>query len=182
MYYVRKIEEKSWNKRALLDAVSISDLCTKDNDISVWIDDGSANRYQELCLAYMLTRSEIKDMWCVRIPDSEILEQKLTFHQVPSSTSYLPMRDLHTNIVVPTLYELGYLAEIIYELIKNGQAQYVTEQELKDLFYDAVKADKVEIDFNDTKFKKLRKTLSEMETINGEIDFSLLHKVKDKNK
>lgn len=43
MYYLRKIEEGQWVERQLHDAVSISDLRTLDNDISVWKDDGSVD-------------------------------------------------------------------------------------------------------------------------------------------
>ena len=41
MLYLRKIDEDQWKDKILHDAVSISDLKTSDNDISVWKDDGT---------------------------------------------------------------------------------------------------------------------------------------------
>ena len=103
---------------------------------------------------------------------------------VPKVTAYpyLQCRSLHTNIVVPTLYEMGDLAEIIHQLIKNGEQIYISEQEQKECFYNAVKADEIEMDFNDWKNQNFRKALAEMEGIYGQIDFSQLQNAKDSKK
>ena len=58
MYYIRKIEEGQWVDRQLHDAVSISDLRTLDNDISVWKDDGSVDVIK-LALAFSLCTKNI---------------------------------------------------------------------------------------------------------------------------
>lgn len=91
-------------------------------------------------------------------------------------------RSLHTNIVIPTLYEMGDLAEIIHQLIKNGEQIYISEQEQKECFYNAVKADEIEMDFNDWKNQNFRKALAEMEGIYGQINFSQLQNAKDSKK
>ena len=113
MYYIRKVEKTKWNDKILHDSVSISDLSTDDNDISVWMDDDSKDRYKHLLLAFVLTTGKIRDLYYVRIPDVDVIKKGLGFHLVPSATPYINMQSLHTNIVVPTLYELGDLAEII---------------------------------------------------------------------
>ena len=177
MLYLRKIDEDQWKDKILHDAVSISDLKTSDNDISVWKDDGTPGLINKLALAYSLTTGRITDLWCVDIPDN--LLAGFSFNPAPSSTIFSSMQSLHTNIVVPTLYEMGELAEIIYNLIKEGKQIYISEQELKECFYNAIKADEILIDFNDKRFRQFRKPLAEIEKEKGKIDFSRLHNAKE---
>lgn len=59
---------------------------------------------------------------------------------------------------------------------------YISEQEQKECFYNAVKADEIEMDFNDWKNQNFRKALAEMEGIFGHINFSLLQNAKDSKK
>lgn len=58
----------------------------------------------------------------------------------------------------------------------------LSEQEQKECFYNAVKADEIEMDFNDWKNQNFRKALAEMESIYGQINFSLLQNAKDSKK
>ena len=74
------------------------------------------------------------------------------------------------------------MAEIIHQLIKNGEQIYISEREQKECFYNAVKADEIEMDFNDWKNQNFRKALVEMEGIYGQIDFSQLQNAKDSKK
>lgn len=177
MLYLRKIEESLWFGKELHDSISISDLKTTDNDISVWKDDGTPELITKLALTFSLTMGRITDLWCVDIPDN--LLEKFSFHPVPSSTIYTSMQNLHTNIVVPTLYEMGDLAEIIYNLIKEGNQIYISEYELKECFYNAIIADEITIDFNDKRFRSFRKPLAEIEKVKGKIDFSKINNAKE---
>lgn len=177
MLYLRKIEEVQWKDKMLHDAVSISDLKTNDNDISVWKDDGTPGLINKLALAFSLTTGRIKDLWCVDIPDN--LLGGFCFHSASSSTIYTSMQSLHTNIVVSTLHQMGELAEIIYNLIKDRKQIYISEQELKECFYNAIMADEITIDFNDKRFRQFRKPLAEIEKVKGKIDFSTLRNAKE---
>lgn len=179
MYYIRKVEKTKWDDKILHDSVSISDLSTDDNDISVWMDDDSKDRYKHLLLAFVLTTGKIRDLYYVRIPDVDVSKKGFGFNLVPSTTPYINMRSMHTNIVIPTLYELGDLAEIIYDITSAGNQQYIAEQDLKELFYDAVKNDLIEIDFNNKKYQGFRKPLREIEKQKGVIDFSKLKNCKE---
>ena len=179
MYYIRKVEKIKWDDKILHDSVSISDLSTDDNDISVWMDDDSKDRYKHLLLAFVLTTGKIRDLYYVRIPDVDVSKKGFGFNLVPSTTPYINMRSMHTNIVIPTLYELGDLAEIIYDITSAGNQQYIAEQDLKELFYDAVKNDLIEIDFNNKKYQGFRKPLREIEKQKGDIDFSKLKSCKE---
>lgn len=173
------MEKEKWDGKILHDSVSISDLSTNDNDISVWMDDDSKDRYKHLLLAFVLTTGKIRDLYYVRIPDVDVSKKGLGFNLVPSTTPYINMRSLHTNIVVPTLHELGDLAEIIHDITSAGNQQYIAEQDLKELFYEAVKKDLIEIDFNDKKCQGFRKPLREIERQQGEIDFTKLKNCKE---
>lgn len=73
---------------------------------------------------------------------------------------------------------MGDLAEIIHQLIKDNKQIYISEQEQKECFYNAVKADGIDMDFNDWRNQNFRKALTEMEGLYGQIDFSQLHNVK----
>lgn len=180
MYYIRKIDQCLWKDKCALDAVSISDLSTKDNDISVWIDDDTPNEHIRLALAFILQTPKICDLFILRIPDSEIKAKGLNFNKVPSGTPYVPKRGLHTNICVPTLYELGDLADIMHTLVEQNQMVYVSEQELKEAFYQAVKNNEIEIDFNDKRYRPFRKPLREMELqYKSPIDFNVSDKAKE---
>ena len=179
MYYIRKVEKAKWDGKILHDSISISDLSTIDNDISVWMDDDSKDRYKHLLLAFVLTTGKIRDLYYVRIPDVYVCKKGFEFHLVPSTTPYTNMQSLHTNIVVPTLHELGDLAEIIHDITSAGNQQYIAEQDLKELFYEAVKKDLIEIDFNDKKYQGFRKPLREIERQQGEIDFTKLKNCKE---
>ena len=69
--------------------------------------------------------------------------------------------------------------EIMYDEVKSQKIQYVSEQELKELFYKAILADEINIDFNDKRYRNFRKPLADIERQKGPIDFSKLANVKD---
>lgn len=179
MYYIRKVERTKWNGRDLHDSVSIGDISTNDNDISVWADDNSTDEYKRLSLAYALTIGKICDLYCIRIPDQALTAKKLAVEYKTSSTPYITQQAKHVNIKVPTLYELGDLAEIIHDEVVDLKMEYISEQELKEIFYQAVQNDEVQIDFNDKKYRSYRKPLADIERQKGLIDFTKLSNVKE---
>lgn len=179
MYYIRKIERLKWDGRGLHESVSIGDLKTDDNDISVWADDNTPDECKRLALAFVLTTPKICDLFCIRIPDTELSQKRLNVEQRPSGTPYLKQQSKHYNIKVPTLYELGDLAEIMYNEVASQNIEYISEQELKEFFYSAVLADEIKIDFNDKKYRNFRKPLADIEKQKGSIDFSRLVNAKD---
>ena len=123
---------------------------------------------------------QIRGMYCLRIPDDKVKEMELELNPVSSKTPYIPMRDYHTNIVVKDLLQIGKLATIMHELIENGQQVDVSETELKECFYDAIKADEIEMNFDKSKNREYRKIISEYEAKKNEkVDFSKLKNVKD---
>lgn len=179
MYYIRKVERTKWDGLALHDSVSIGDISTDDNDISVWEDDNSKDEYKKLSLAFALTTGKICDLYCIRIPEQALKNKKLEMEYKASGTPYFTKQTKHVNIKVPTLYELGDLAEIMYDEVESQKMEYISEQELKELFYYAIKADEIKIDFNDKRYRNFRKSLADIENQKGAIDFSILTNAKD---
>lgn len=67
MLLFRKIDETRWFGRNSLESLSVTELNTKDNELSVWMDDSKVMAI-DLALAFALTQKTIKDMWFVKIP------------------------------------------------------------------------------------------------------------------
>lgn len=172
MYYIRIIDWEKWNEKQLFDVLSISDIITKDGEASVWMDDESPDRLLDLLLAYSLTHSKVKDLYYVMIPDEMAKAKGLMFRQEDSGTPFMEMRSKHTNITTPTLYELGYLAEAVYESIKAGHLNYIAEVELSDRYYEMLKADKLEINLSEKGMGKWKDLYQKISKEKGRIDFS----------
>ena len=109
MLLFRKIDENKWFGKQELETISISDLFNKDNELSVWMGINGATEL-DLALAFAFTGKSIKGVYWVKIPDGEIEAKGLELRQEDSITPFVSLRSNHTNIKVPTLYELGAIA------------------------------------------------------------------------
>ena len=183
MLLFRRIDNTRWFGKGYWESLSVTELNTKDNELSVWMDDRKVNAI-DLALAYALTQSTIKEVWCVKIPKESLDACKLQLRQENSTTCYERMQSFHTNIVVPTLIELGDLAGIIYQLVQNPMSNccYFTETDLKNHFYKMVKLDFIVIDFNDKKNQQKWQIIEEREKALGKIDFGQLKNAKPRAK
>ena len=172
MCYIRIIDWEKWNNKQPLDVSSICDIIAEDGEASVWMDDESQDRLLDLLLAYSLTLGKARDLYYVMIPDEMVNAKGLAFRQEDSGTPFAEMRALHTNITTPTLYELGYLAEAIYESIKAGNWDYISEVEIGDRYFDMLKADRLEINLSEKGKGKWKALYQDMTREKGRIDFS----------
>ena len=179
MQYIRKIESEKWVGKPTLAIASACDVAVGNGEVLVWMNDQSApEKPLHLILAYLLTRNQIKDVWYVPITDTLLNEQNLNLRQEDSTTPYIAMQKAHANILTPTWYELGYLVEIMCKQVNSGEQVYITEQELKECFYQLIKEDKIEIDLTritpskKDKMKSLREAFEDIEKLKGEVDFS----------
>jgi hypothetical protein len=178
MLLFRKIDENKWFGKQELETISISDLFNKDNELSVWMGINGATEL-DLALAFALTGKSIKGVYWVKIPDGEIEAKGLELRQEDSITPFVSLRSNHTNIKVPTLYELGAIAEIIHQQVQepDTNCKFVSETELNDRFYDAVKEGLIEIDFSDKYHKGKWDTIRMLEKQKGKIDYSQIQTV-----
>lgn len=178
MLYFRKIDETRWFGKQPLESLSVTELSTKDNELSVWMDYKKVFDL-DLALAFILTQSCFKDIWCVKIPDEELSKRGIKLRQQDSGTCYERMRPYHTNIVVPTIWELGELASLIHDLVQNPQlnCRFYPESELKRHFYNTLKQDLITLDFNIGNQQNKWIVLREMQKKYGEINFEKLSNV-----
>lgn len=182
MYLIRKIDDTLWLDKQSLDAVSLSDLSTKDNDLSVWADDVKHSNKNEIALAYTLTQKNITDVCFIYIEDKELEKYGLTFEQEDSDTPYADVKKLHYNIHVPSFFEVGYVAEIINKLItEKPRIESISMITIKQLLYDRVKQDCIHMDFADKKSQAFADILRVEEKNRGKIDFSVLKNAKPYN-
>lgn len=160
MYYLRKIDPELWDGKENLDAVSIGNLSTKDNNISVW-QIGDRNELEEVGLTIAMTRDSLKDVNVVIMEEDEIRKLGLEVTSQSGMSRFAEKNDSHKNISVPTFWEIGYLSEYIYERLKDEENfHYFAEEELKETLYKVVKEGSMDYRFMaDKSEKKLRNTL-----------------------
>lgn len=184
MLLFRKIDETRWLGKEFLESTSVTELNTKDNKLSVWMNDGKVSE-MDLGLAFILTQSCFKTICCVKIPDEMLKAKKLELEPENSSTPFIAMRPYHANVLVPTVLELSDFAEIIYELVKDQDTncKFFSETDLKVHFYQTLIKNAIEIDFsiktNQAKWDVVRET---EKSFNSKIDFTKLDKVKPRTK
>ncbi len=179
MLLFRKIDETRWFEKGPLESLSVTELNTKDNELSVWMDFKKVYD-MDLALAFTLTQKCFQNIWCVKIPDEELTKRGLKLRQENSKTCYESIRPFHTNIVVPTIRELGELASLIHELVQDPHknCRYFSVTDLKIHYYRMVKSDLITINYNERDNKGKWDTLMEVQKKLGKIDFSKLKNVK----
>ena len=172
MWYVRKYDPLLWNGKCCLDAVSLSDLHTEDNDISIWKVLSDKSNMDDIALAMAMTRDKFKDFYVVYIAPSEVNRLGLKMNPKPGNTRYIAMQNEHDNIIVPTFWEIGFLTEHMHFLVNDPiKIRYFSEPELQEFLYNAVKAGKLAKStiMTDKNYKKYKQPLQEMEKIYGAI-------------
>ncbi len=160
MYYLRRIKPERWDNKDSLDAVSVTDLGTEDNDISVWqISD--MNELEEAGLTIAMTNSSIKDVNVVIMEDKRLKELGFEITNQPGKSHFAEKNDSHKNISVPTFWEIGYLAEYIHNQLQDEKNfHYFAEEELKETLYKVAKGGSMNYQFMaDKDGSKLRGTL-----------------------
>lgn len=160
MYYLRRIEMEHWEGKACLDAVSVSDLHTFDNDISVW----QVNNLAELDmvgLAIAMTRTKLKDFYVVILNAEEISALGLQVKDQMGESRYNEVNEFHKNIYIPTIWEMGYLSKYVYKQLHNkNNVHYFAESELRQILYKTVKEQRMDVSFmKDKDGQYLRKSL-----------------------
>ena len=173
MRYARRITEDGWFGREKLDADSISELGTTNHELSVWkiSDETDSILIDNIALAIALTRSKVEEFYMVLIDVNDIKEiTKWSIETIPQdgNTRYSYMKGEHTNFVVMSLWEQGFLSEYIHDKIKDEENyRYYDAAKLKKMAYDAVKNGKLSIE--EIKDSPWKKAVKEMEGIYGQI-------------
>lgn len=172
MWYIRKYNPLLWNGKCCLDAVSLSDLSTEDNDISIWKVLSNKSNIEDIALAMAMTRDKFKDFYVVFLDPNSVSSLGLGMHPAPGNTRYVAMENEHDNIVVPTFWEIGFLSEHMHSLVNDSsKIRYFSEPELQEFLYNAVRAGKIDksIIMTDKNYKRYKQVLQELELKLGTI-------------
>lgn len=151
MKYARKIIEAAWFGRDPEDADTISDLATKNHDLSVWkVDDiNNEEELSKVVLALAMTRSKIEEFYIVLVDLEEYNAQypdcKITLHPELGETQYLAMVDKHINFVLPQIWNQFNLAKYIHAKLQDkSNYHYYTPDDIRLLFDKAVGAGEIQ--------------------------------------
>lgn len=129
MLYVRNLNPDAWMNVITgdthpLDSDVISDLSTSNHELSVWEVDDSLSDMDDVAVALALTRDEVRDLTLVKLSPTDMRSSKyynedLDIKEQPGATIYDKMVDKHKNFMLPTFWQMGFLAEYIGSLITN---------------------------------------------------------------
>lgn len=164
MLFVREINRCCWINRHPLDAVCVSDLNNLDNEISVWEVQPSLSDIDDIALAVMMRRDRVQEITIVFLDSVELNNKyQILMHQTPGNSKFAIMNAKHSNFIVPTLWEMGYLTEHIQEKLQNPRAntKYYSEPKMKSLLLAAYQAQRIPADIikNNGKFKQALKSM-----------------------
>lgn len=135
-----------WN-----DSVSLSDIGTgdaimtwkiKEKEISVWKVDESKSEY--VALAWYSNRDKVSDLVIANI-DENILA-KVDFNEEEGNTIFGEMQKNHRNLINLDFWSIGFLSEHFTKQVKEQKYIYLTEEEIKEAFYKAIKEKKLLIE------------------------------------
>ena len=163
MIFVREIDRNKWLNRAQLDSVSVSDLQTSDNDISVWEVQPNLSDIDDVALAVMMRRDRVQEITMVYLDSNELAQKyHIVMHKLVGNSHYAAMNHKHSNFVLPTFWEMGYLTEYIQEKLKNpNNTKYYSEITMKHLLLSAYQGNKIPEDVirKNRKFKQALQSL-----------------------
>lgn len=160
--YVRRFNPLVWFEQEKLNADSITELSTSDNELSVWYISDLA-QLDDIVLAMALSKDRIIEMFVVWVEKVKVVTcYKISVNEKEGNTKYSRMKDAHRNFCNMSFWEIGYTAEAINKQLEKECYKYYTEGEIEVLLYNAIrdsKLTKLEIDGN----KRLLASLKRME-------------------
>lgn len=174
MLYARKITEDGWFGTDELDADSISELTVDNHELSVWkIQDASNNvDVDRVALALAMIHHKVDEFYMVLLDPAGIearYKWVLAFSPQPGGTRYTQVKDEHTNFVVESFWELGFLSEYIHELLEDKRNyRYYDVITLRQMAYDAAKEGR--LTKNDVKGTQWQTAIKDLEKEFGVID------------
>lgn len=144
MLYLRKINQDAWFMGQELDSDSISDLQTQNHEFSVWEIPDDRSNLDDVVLALALTRDDPSGKYIVFLNLDTIKEKycwDIPIQQQPGLTLYKAKANCHVNLMLKDFWEQGYLAEHIFNLLKDTVNYcYYSEMKLIELLYRHVQS------------------------------------------
>ena len=156
---LRKIaSKKRWDKNeiqklipredALFTSDAISDRRTKGNTISVWHTIDLKKENIKNILAVMALNCDKIDKVFYVVLDEDVLKSKglqiKPIAGICESITNTEILNRHRDLVEIDYWQLGYLAEYIYELIDAGQVFSVNATEIKGYIKDMISTNEID--------------------------------------
>lgn len=143
MLFIRKIKESSWfDGQKPLDSDSVSDINTTNHELSVWKVADDKSNLDNIILALALTRNETYGFYFVYINDEKLAEEykwEVPICEQDGNTAYQAMKGEHKNLILNNIWDQGFLAEHIYNLLQNEKNYgYYDEPKLLSLLSRAI--------------------------------------------
>lgn len=143
MLYVRKIKESSWfNGQESLDSDSISDISTTNHELSVWKVADDKSNLDNIILALALTRNDTNGFYFVFIDDKDLAKEykwEISTNDQDGDTAYQAMKGEHKNFEIKNIWDQGFLAEHIYNLLQDeNNYGYYDEPKLLSILSSAI--------------------------------------------
>lgn len=178
MVYLRALNSDAWlevvsNERDALDSDVVSDLTTQNHELSVWEVDDDLKNIDDVALAMALTRDQIRDLTLVILsPDSMNKSKKFHYNpdiqSQPGETAYAAMINNHKNLMINSLWEMGFLAEYIADLISSDFQRNCTLYNARDIFRILIdRIDRGILNENDLRHNKAGKWVKEAKASTG---------------
>ncbi len=120
MVYMRKIDNEAWDGKPADDSDSISDLATKNHELSVWRIKDDLSDIDEIALALAMTRDNTKGIMVVLLSTEDIKRQtgfKINIEDQEGQSAYLAKNGDHKNFMLYNVAEMAKLAAYIHLLI-----------------------------------------------------------------
>lgn len=143
MVYLRALNPDAWfgvvdQTRDALDSDVVSDLSTQNHELSVWEVDDDLNNIDDVVLAMALTRDQIRDLTLVILsPDAMSKSKKFNYdidiQSQPGLTAFASMANNHKNFMIRSIWEMGFLAEYIAEIISSDFEKNCTIYNTQDI-------------------------------------------------
>lgn len=173
MLYARKISETPWFIRPLLDADAISELGTDNHDLSVWEVQDDLSNIDDIALALAMSRSKIEEMYIALLDINEVSRQydwKMQFNKLDGNSYYSLINSAHTNFIVETFWQQGFLAEYIKHILSDcNKFKYYNVLDLENILYKSVKTGTLTKEEIKSRGGDWKKALSKMESTYGVI-------------
>lgn len=151
MIYMRKLDNDAWDGKPINDSDSISDLGTKNHELSVWEIDEDLNNIDDIALALALTRNDTRGFMTVLLDPEEINKDtgfQITIQEQEGQSLYVAQNSKHKNFMLYTIDDMSRLASYIHSIIDQRDAtkfRFFEEQEFTDLLikkFDSGELDK----------------------------------------
>lgn len=148
-----------WIDSAEKDNIAMADaimaLSVNDNELSFWEVDET--ELGQAALAWNSSRDKVTGVFVAYLDTNEV-EKKIDTNNEPGNTVIVDLQSKHKNLINLNFWSIGFLSEHLTSQIKNHKYIYFDEDDVNQLFFDAI--DKGRLDIKSLKPKLQNRLLA----------------------